>query len=48
MPENLYPNNCAWKGVDMNGILCEEEVLLAVLRLMPQDYTNIVDEEEEV
>jgi len=32
----------------MNGILCEEEVLLAVLRLMPQDYTNIVDEEEEV
>ena len=46
-------NRCTKKGVslievDMNGILCEEEILLAVLRLLPDEYTNLVDEEEEV
>lgn len=29
------------------SILCEEEILLAVLRLLPDEYTNLVDEEEE-
>lgn len=28
-------------------IICEEELLLAILRMMPEEYTNLIDQEDD-